>query len=186
MVVGRPLAEATSFGASDLPRQDVIASRRMRHAAWTMLFAVVGVANATPRPEPVCGRWLTEDKRGVIHVYLEGDGKLAGRLVGGPAPNENDVKNPDPALRGRALLGIKLMQGFVRNEDGVWREGSIYDGEEGKTYKATVRLGDRDPNRLLMRGYVGVPLFGRTAEWTREAFPSSDACIDPQPLRGNR
>lgn len=183
---GHALAEATSFVGSDLPRRDLVASRRRRCAAWAMLLTVVGAASATPRPEPVCGRWLTEDKRGVIHVYLEGDGKLAGRLVGGPAPNENDVKNPDPALRGRSLLGIKLMQGFVRKDDGVWREGSIYDGDSGKLYKANVRLRDPDANRLLLRGYVGIPLLGRTAEWTREAPLASDACIDPLPLRENR
>jgi hypothetical protein len=45
--------------------------------------------------------------------------------------------------------------------------------------QATARLSDKDANRLLLRGYVGVPMFGRTEEWTREPAPAGDPCRDP-------
>ncbi|MFN9209350.1 MAG: DUF2147 domain-containing protein [Betaproteobacteria bacterium] len=141
-------------------------------------LALLAATAVQAAPDRVCGRWLTEDKQGTVHVYFEADGKLAGRIVAGSGPNERDDKNPDPAQRGRPLLGLKLMQGFSRDGDG-WRGGEIYDPDEGKTYKATARLSDKDANRLLLRGYVGVPMFGRTEEWTREPAPAGDPCRDP-------
>lgn len=139
-------------------------------------FLLVGATHAAP--EAICGRWLTADKEGLVHVYIDAHGKLAGRIVGGSGPSDRDAKNPDPALRSRPVLGLKLMQGFSRDGD-VWKGGEIYDPDEGKTYKATVRLAENDSGKLLLRGYVGLPMFGRTEEWTRSAAPTTEACKDP-------
>jgi uncharacterized protein (DUF2147 family) len=147
----------------------------------TALLIVLATSAAQAAPDPICGRWLTADKQGVVHVYLEADGRLAGRMVEGSGPQEKDDKNPDPALRSRPLTGLKLMQGFTR-DGSEWKGGGIYDPDEGKTYKATARLADKNPDLLLLRGYVGVPLFGRTEEWTRAAPADAAACREP-PLR---
>lgn len=141
----------------------------------TALLAVAGTTFAQPTADPICGRWLTADKQGLVHVYLEADGRLAGRIVGGSGPQDKDDKNPDPALRGRPIVGMKLMQGFARDSR-EWKGGEIYDPDEGKTYKATARLSDKSADVLLLRGYVGMPLFGRTEEWTRAAPAGADAC----------
>lgn len=153
-----------------------IARRAPAAALATLLLA--GTVQAAP--EAICGRWLTADKQGVVHVYVEANGKLAGRIVGGSRPEERDHKNPDPALRSRALLGLKLMQGFTRDADG-WKGGEIYDPDEGKTYQASARLADRNADTLLLRGYLGLPVFGRTEEWTRAAAPGAEDCRDPAP-----
>lgn len=184
-VIRRRLVNLRPIGHDRLLGRCFAELRLMKLAAWALLFMVSGTANAVSPPDAICGRWLTEDKQGVIHIYLEPSGKLAGRIVSGPRPNESDVKNSDPTLRERPLLGVKLMYSFVRGDDGVWREGSIYDGNEGKVYKANVRLKDSDKNRLLLRGYIGMPLLGRTAEWTRETPSAADACNDPIPARGS-
>jgi uncharacterized protein (DUF2147 family) len=148
--------------------------RQVQAATAALLLA--GAAQAAP--EAICGRWLTADKQGLVHVYVEADGKLAGRIVGGARPAERDDKNPDAALRSRPLLGLKLMQGFVRDGD-AWRDGEIYDPDNGKTYKATARLAESGSNTLLLRGYVGLPLFGRTEEWTRVGVSGPEACQEP-------
>ncbi|MBS0311150.1 MAG: DUF2147 domain-containing protein, partial [Proteobacteria bacterium] len=46
-------------------------------------------------------------------------------------------------------------------------EGEILDPEDGTIYRCTLRLLD-DDRRLLVRGYVGITLFGRTQTWSRE------------------
>ncbi len=49
--------------------------------------------------------------------------------------------------------------------DRVGRDGgTIYDPGSGTTYWCRLTL---DGDRLLLRGYVGVPLFGRTTAWIR-------------------
>ncbi len=72
-----------------------------------------------------------------------------------------DLHNPDAALRSRPLIGMDLLDGY-QYKDGKW-QGNLYDPESGKTYKSQITLGS--DGTLQMRGYVGVPMFGRTAVW---------------------
>ena len=116
------------------------------------------------------GRWLSGDGDGWIEITLDGD-KLVGRIAGSPndqpgdAPRYDDL-NPDPALRGRPLLGLTIMSDFRYDADGRWTDGRIYDPNSGNTYKGTIR--QVDANTLKLRGYVGISLFGRTEKWTRD------------------
>jgi uncharacterized protein (DUF2147 family) len=93
---------------------------------------------------------------------------------------QRDTRNPDPALRGRPLLGLRILKRFsYRSEDAAWTGGDIYDPEQGKTYSARMRLLDRD--RLELRGYIGIPLFGRTVIWTR-AHDEAEPVQGPAPV----
>ena len=47
----------------------------------------------------------------------------------------------------------------------VWKGGTVYDPKSGKTYSGKMTL--VSPNKLDMRGFVGISLFGRTTTWTR-------------------
>ena len=76
-----------------------------------------------------------------------------------------DHKNPNPALRSRPLMGLQIMSGFNYGGGNLWDKGRIYDPESGKTYQSKITL--VSPHRLEVRGYVGIPLFGRTTVWSR-------------------
>jgi len=77
-----------------------------------------------------------------------------------------DIHNSDPALRGRKVLGMMLLYGFQRTSDAnAFEGGTIYNGENGKTYKANISL--QSDGTLRLRGYVGSPMFGETQVWTR-------------------
>ena len=61
---------------------------------------------------------------------------------------------------------------------GKWVGGWAYDPDGGSTYSGQMELAD--PNTLKLRGYVGIPLFGRTETWTREsAAPPHNRCTVP-------
>jgi uncharacterized protein (DUF2147 family) len=47
----------------------------------------------------------------------------------------------------------------------LWKGGSVYDPQNGKIYRGKITL--VSPNKLDLRGFVGIPLFGRTTTWTR-------------------
>jgi len=68
-----------------------------------------------------------------------------------------DDNNPDPALRDRTLLGLELLSGY--EFDGRRWQGKIYDPESGNTYSSRM---ETDGARLKMRGYIGLPMLGRT------------------------
>ncbi len=76
-----------------------------------------------------------------------------------------DDKNPDPNLRNRPIIGLKIMSGFIFDGEHKWKSGSVYDPKNGKTYSGTLTL--ISPNKLDLRGYVLFSFLGRTTTWTR-------------------
>ncbi len=135
------------------------------------LFASAGAAEAG---DDVVGLWNTGGS--LLKIARTDDGGLEARVLvldpseavyvegepNGPvgAPRRDDL-NPDPELQKRPLIGMDLLSDYVF--DGKKWEGEIYDPESGKTYSSNMRLGKN--GILKMRGYVGVPMFGRTAEF---------------------
>ena len=77
--------------------------------------------------------------------------------VGEPGAPRRDDYNPDPALRSRLLVGLELLEDY-RWTGRRW-EGKIYDPASGNTYSSRM---ERDGERLKMRGYIGMPMLGRT------------------------
>jgi uncharacterized protein (DUF2147 family) len=130
---------------------------------------------ATAPASPV-GLWLNQDKDSHIEVFATANGSLSGKIVWITPSRVNDAQtgkpstdkaNPDPKLRSRPVLGLTIMSGFVKEKgsDTEWKNGVIYDPNDGKTYSCLMRL--KSPNELDIRGYVGVSWLGRTEKWTR-------------------
>ncbi len=46
-------------------------------------------------------------------------------------------------------------------------DGEILDPENGTTYRCKIRL-EEGGHKLVVRGYVGVALFGRSQSWERQ------------------
>jgi uncharacterized protein (DUF2147 family) len=78
---------------------------------------------------------------------------------------KRDEHNPDPALRTRTVCGLPLMTGFNQTGPNAFEDGRIYDPSDGSTYHAEMKLDN--PNALRLRGYVLLPLLGRSQLWTR-------------------
>jgi uncharacterized protein (DUF2147 family) len=104
--------------------------------------------------EKICGKiiWLKNPK------YTDSnDGQVGTPII--------DRKNPDPALRRRPLIGLLILEGFTAEGYNNWGRGTCYDPKSGHTYHGKIHLAV--PDRLELRGYIGIPLFGRTSVWTR-------------------
>lgn len=88
-----------------------------------------------------------------------------------------DTRNPDPRLRNRPLCGLRIGGGFTEVDPLHARGGHLYDPKSGRTYSGQMTA---EGNLLELRGYVGLPIFGRTETWVRTTRPP--AC----PARGAR
>ncbi len=136
------------------------------------LLAVLYAGGVRAASDPVFGFWLIENQRSVIEIVPCGD-NACGKIVwlkeplGDDGQPKIDNLNRDEELRGRPLCGMELISGFSSSDPGTWTSGSIYSPKEGKTYSASMKV--RDDGALKLRGYVGLPLFGKTQTWTREA-----------------
>ncbi len=117
----------------------------------------------------IIGTWLTQKKDAKMQIY-ENNNKYFGKIVWlrNPLDKNNKVqtdnKNPDEKLRDRKIEGLNILSDFVYGGDNEWTDGKIYDPENGKTYSCNMKLVE---NHLEIRGYVLVPLFGRTEVWER-------------------
>jgi uncharacterized protein (DUF2147 family) len=67
-------------------------------------------------------------------------------------------------------LGMILLQNLVFDGKNEWENGDIYDPNSGSTYRSKVKL--LDAQTLHVRGYIGIPLFGKTMVFSREKMVS--------------
>jgi uncharacterized protein (DUF2147 family) len=143
--------------------------RSLLFALATLAVILGTAAPSQAQQSPIFGQWLTETRRGVVEFFPCG-GKVCGKLVwliepirhGAPAV---DDLNPKPELRTRPLCGLMMLGDFTQTDPTHWNDGWIYDPDSGKTYHAKMSL--ESANLLHLRGYVGIPLFGETQNWTR-------------------
>ena len=135
----------------------------------TVLLGMLAASAAGDMP-PIEGTWLSGDGDGLIEITIAGNG-LSGTIKGSANADDDrpdrDEKNPDPKLKDRPLTGLELFAGFSYDGNGRWSGGTIYDPNSGKTYRCIIAWVDDD--RLKVRGYIGVPMLGRTETWTRVA-----------------
>jgi len=140
------------------------------------VFATLGPAVSTQAAHESIlsplGRWYAEG--GAARVEITDCGRaLCGRVVWLRSPFDEhgcelrDRYNPDESLRGRSVVGLQILGGLERDASNapIWKGGTIYDPGSGNTYRASLTV--IDENRLELRGYVGIPLIGRTASWFR-------------------
>jgi uncharacterized protein (DUF2147 family) len=134
------------------------------------LLTASGTHSASSDLNPL-GIWST--KGDDSHVKIEKCGaSLCGTIVwlkdplGDDGKDAVDSKNPDPSLRAQKLVGLALLSGFEPTDDpSVWKNGRIYNPEDGRTYSCNLTV--QDANSLRVRGYVGFSLLGETQIWNR-------------------
>ena len=143
-----------------------------------VLLVVFWAANLlAAEGDALVGKWWNEKKDAQIDIY-NCEAKYCGKIVllKEPVYPANDAKgmagkpkvdreNPDAAKQKRPIMGLNLLAGFSYAGEKVWEGGTIYNPEDGKTYKCKLTL--ESPEQLKVRGYVGLPAFGKTQYWTR-------------------
>jgi uncharacterized protein (DUF2147 family) len=70
------------------------------------------------------------------------------------------------ARKNQPIIGMTIVSGLKKSGD-EYNGGEILDPKNGKVYKSklTVREGGK---KVEVRGYVGVPMFGRSQVWLRQ------------------
>lgn len=143
-----------------------------------LFFWLLPPAVLSAGAEGVAGTWRTADGRALIEIYPCG-ANMCGRVAWLREPNfpvddregmagkpRVDRYNPTAELRNRGVLGLRIMEGFIRKGDNRWEQGTIYDADTGRTYRSRLTLLSAD--RLDLHGYIGIPLFGKSSIWTRQ------------------
>lgn len=172
-----------AFGMRLKPAGRRLAARSATAVCLGLLAVTLLAPHAASAKEtsPV-GLWWAD--RGSAQVEVrEADGELTGTIVwlrlpyGVDGRTLRDVEHPDPARHDTPVVGLTMLSGFRREsaDSDVWSGGSIYDPGNGRTYQGTITMDGED--RLLLRGFIGISLLGRTTTWIRvgsEEVPPQD------------
>jgi Uncharacterized protein conserved in bacteria (DUF2147) len=96
--------------------------------------------------------WQPDNNKFRVQFFKENN-TYNGKIVWLPPGAETkDVKNPDPNLRSRNLIGSMMFKGFTYNlSKKQWTGGTVYIAEMGRTMKPKLWLeGDRLKMQISM------------------------------------
>ena len=135
---------------------------RLSIAALSLILTAP--AFAQQQASDVAGVWETASG-GYVQLYEEGD-VWKGKIVGSKSGYKRyDKNNPDESKRDRRLLGLNILDGLEYVGNGEFENGTIYDPNNGKTYKA--KATQTGPDTLEARGFIGISLLGKSQTWKR-------------------
>ncbi len=116
------------------------------------------------------GFWQTfSDSTGkpeaIVEIFESG-GAFHGRIVRLLEDEPGSVCTQCTGSRkGQPLVGMVFLTG-LRAEGDEFNAGEILDPDDGRTYRARMKLSDGG-DKLKVRGFLGLSIFGRTQTWLR-------------------
>jgi hypothetical protein len=157
--------------------------RMTKLTALCFIFFVwqFGYAN-TPETISPQGFWKTTDdlsgeSRAILEISEAADHSFSGRIVKTfPGPDEKqhavctlcqDERHNQP------IEGLVILKNLHQNKNNLteWNGGEILDPKTGKLYHFQLQIVDNG-QKLKVRGYIGLPLFGRSQIWVKVPDPS--------------
>jgi uncharacterized protein (DUF2147 family) len=137
----------------------------MKKLLLTFVLSLFGVLSFAQ----IEGKWKTIDDetkqaKSIVEIYKKSDGKYYGKvsqlLIKPANPNCTGCKDD---RKGKPILGMEIIRGLKKEGD-EFTGGTIADPKTGKTYKCTIT---KSGDKLNVRGYMGVSVFGRTQVWDK-------------------
>ena len=134
-------------------------------------FAFIA-GSAFAQMSPV-GVWKTIDdktntERAQVRVTDNG-GVLSGKLeklLAADAKQDAMCDKCSDDRKDKPMVGLEIIRGVKKADGDLWDGGTILDAAEGKVYK--VRMTPIEGGKKMeVRGYVGMPMLGRTQVWIR-------------------
>lgn len=161
---------ARNIGTTPTTKRITLMFAALALVAAGLALPSVAKAQATP-----VGLWKTIDdetgtEKSLVRI-VEANGVVSGKVdkALNPDPNASRTCNLcEDDRKDQVIVGMEIIRGVAKSatSDGLWDGGEILDPQKGKTYK--VRLTPIDGgSKLEVRGYVGMPLLGRTQTWLR-------------------
>ena len=115
------------------------------------IAAAVAPASATTGPY---GDWMLNSGQLVVRAAPCGGTGVCANVIWLPEPNNADgtpkldLKNPNPAMKSRHLIGMPVLENMTPAGANTWR-GQVYSSDDGSYYRATATV---DGDKLHVKG----------------------------------
>lgn len=137
----------------------------------TILTLLVLTVTVSLNAQTIFGKWENRNEDtgkvdSIIEMY-EKDGKAYAKIIKITNPDRQDAvcdkcKGDKKNVK---ILGMNILDGLSKKGK-EWSGGTITDARSGKEYRCFIKLVNK--NKLKVRGYIGMALFGKTVYWHRK------------------
>ena len=139
-----------------------------------IISAALSIAPAFADDSSPIGLWKNIDdvsgKPKALIRITESNGVLQGKieqLFRAPGEDQNPkCEKCEDARKNQPIIGMVFMSGLKKDGD-EYAGGEILDPDNGKVYRSKMHLTDGG-KKLSVRGYIGVPMLGRSQVWIRQ------------------
>ncbi|UVS95722.1 DUF2147 domain-containing protein [Burkholderia glumae] len=144
--------------------------RRLAVGGTLLMSALSAFAQAD---SPV-GIWQTIDDhtgkpKALVQISQDANGELSGVVKQGLGDNDTPDRRCTACTderKDQLIKGMTIIKAMKVDGD-HWDGGNILDPENGKVYRCKMTLEDGG-QKLVVRGYIGVSLLGRSQTWVRQ------------------
>ncbi len=141
-----------------------------KQAAVLSVIICAAFARPAQAADPV-GVWLTEDGEARVQIFNCGQA-LCGKIISLKEPNYPETGQPkvdkfnrDLSKRALPIVGLKIISGLKPAGTPDRWEGSLYDPEEGNTYKGILTV--QGALAMKLQGCVLAGLICKSEIWKR-------------------
>lgn len=135
-----------------------------------LFFILVFFITISMNGQEVLGTWNSRDEKtgeidSVVEIY-EKNNELFAKII--------DITDPElknglctkckGSKKDKPALGMNILYKLTK-KDNKWVGGYGLDPRTGNYFNVYIKL--VNPNKLKVRGYAGIPLFGKTVYWDR-------------------
>jgi len=138
------------------------------------LFIVLFLIFSNCFSQSVVGNWLVTDEKqkvvtSIISIQKQGqfyDGKIIKIFETKGVKKVKICQSYTRCKKNKSVLGLTIIQNMVCKNGDHCDHGRILDPRDGDLYHATMRL-MHNGNALRVRGYIFIPLLGKSVVWQR-------------------
>ena len=146
----------------------------LRHAALVLALALASGLAAAQADSPT-GLWKTVDdntkkEKSLVRI-VESGGVYTGKVekvIDPDSPKDATCKDCTDERKDQPVLGMTIIRSMKQSygDKTVFEGGDVLDPNNGKVYSAKLTLVEGG-KKLDVRGYIGMPMLGRTQTWQR-------------------
>ena len=146
----------------------------LRHAALGLALVLASGLAAAQADSPT-GLWKTVDdntkkEKSLVRI-VESGGVYTGKVekeIDPDSPKDATCKDCTDERKDKPVVGMTIIRNMKASagDKNVFEGGDILDPNNGKVYSAKLTLVEGG-KKLDVRGYIGMPMLGRTQTWQR-------------------